>query len=339
MHRITLAHGGGGDLTNELIKKMFFKYFCNDLLLQDDDSTILPVNVEDLSDKTERLVTTTDSYVITPIFFNGGNIGKLSIYGTVNDLAVSGAKPLYITVGFIIEEGFAMYKLEKIVESMGEVTAKADVKIVAGDTKVVEKGSCDEIFINTTGIGVLDKDIYLGGDNAVPGNKVIINGFIGDHGASIMTTRGELGLSSDLKSDCRFLHNLTAEILDKCSEVRVLRDPTRGGIATILNEIASQSRVGIKLKEDKLPVRNEVKKFCNITGFDPLYLANEGKLVAIVDPKEANQVLDIMKKRYPNSAIIGEVIENKKPGVYLETSIGGTRIVNTLRGEMLPRIC
>ena len=334
MDIITLAHGAGGQLTGELIEGLFYKYFKNDFLFQGNDSTVLPA-------VKGRLVTSTDSFVIKPIFFKGGDIGKLSICRTVNDLAMSGARPLYITVGFIIEEGFEINKLERIVKSMAETAVAADVKIVAGDTKVVERGSCDKIYINTAGIGVLEGIIQLGGERAETGNLVIINGSIGDHGASILIQRNELSINDDLKSDCALLNNLVSGILDNCQKVKVLRDPSRGGVATTLNEIARQSKVSIKLKEEDLPIRKEVRSLCQIAGFDPLYLANEGKVIAIVDSTEAEKVLEIMRK-HPlgqKTGIIGEVIAEEDHRVYLETDLGGTRILNMPFGELLPRIC
>lgn len=332
MDVITMAHGSGGRLTKELIEGLFYNHFKNDILLEANDSAVLP-SIKG------KPVTTTDSFVIKPIFFRGGDIGKLSICGTVNDLAMSGARPLYITVGFIIEEGFEIKNLEKIVESMSKTALKAGVKIVSGDTKVVERGNCDGIYINTTGIGVLERDICLGGANAEVGDKIIINGNIGEHGASILTQRG--GLKSQLKSDCALLHGLIADILDSSKQVKVLRDPTRGGVATILNEIAGQSKVSIKLKEENLPIRDGVKTLCKITGFNPLYLANEGKVVVVVDASEADYVLEVMQA-HPlgkKARIIGEVVEDNESRVYLETRIGGSRIVNMLTGELLPRIC
>lgn len=334
MDVITMAHGSGGRLTKELIEGLFYNHFKNEILLEGNDSAIL-------SSIKGKPVTTTDSFVIKPIFFRGGDIGKLSICGTVNDLAMSGASPLYITVGFIIEEGFEISKLERIVESMSKTALKAGVKIVSGDTKVVERGNCDGIYINTTGIGVLERNLYLSGANAEVSNKIIINGSLGEHGASILTQRGGLGLKSQLNSDCALLHGLIADILDNSKQVKVLRDPTRGGVATILNEIAEQSRVSIKLQEENLPIREGVKNLCKITGFDPLYLANEGKVIVVVDASEANQVLDVMKKNPlgREARIIGEVVNEDDSIVYLETALGGSRIINMLSGELLPRIC
>ncbi|MTI59310.1 MAG: hydrogenase expression/formation protein HypE [Firmicutes bacterium] len=334
MDVITLAHGAGGQLTKELIEGLFYKYFNNEILLQGNDSAVLPA-------LKGKIVTSTDSFVIKPIFFRGGDIGKLSVCGTVNDLVMSGASPLYITVAFIIEEGFEINHLERIVESIAETASAAGIMVVTGDTKVVEKGFCDSIYINTTGIGVLERDIYLSGDRAEIGDEVIINGNIGEHEASILIQRGELGLSGELKSDCALLDRLIIDILDNCQQVKVLRDPTRGGIATTLNEIAQQSGLSIRLVEDSLPIGNQVRSLCRITGFDPLYLANEGKVVVFVNPAESRLVLEIMQQSSlgKDARIIGEVIEDNKQRVYLKTNISGTRIINSLTGELLPRIC
>lgn len=329
-----LAHGAGGQLTRELIEGLFFRYFKNDFLLQGNDSTILPSS-------RGKLLTSTDSFVINPIFFKGGDIGKLSICGTVNDLLMSGARPLYITAGFIIEEGFELKALERIVKSMAKTASAADIKIVAGDTKVVERGFCDKLYINTTGIAVLERDIKLGGERAEAGNLVLINGSIGDHGASIITERSGLSLDHDLKSDCALLNKLITDVLNNCQKVRVLRDPSRGGVVTALNEIADQSNVSIILKEDNLPITSGVRSLCQITGFDPLYLANEGKVLIVVDGSEADKVLEIMRKNPlgKEAGIIGEVIEKGDHSLYLKTDLGGSRILNLSPGGLLPRIC
>lgn len=334
MDRITLAHGAGGQLTRELIEEFFYRNFKNDLLLQGNDSTILPA-------VSGRLVTSTDSFVIKPIFFKGGDIGKLSICGTVNDLAMSGASPLYITVGFILEEGFEIKKLEKIVESMAETASAAGIKIVAGDTKVVERGSCDNIYINTTGIGVLRDGLNIGGDRAKSGNQVIISGTIGDHGASIVNERSGLSLDHDLNSDCTLLNKLISNILYNCSKVKVLRDPSRGGVVTTLTEIAVQSKASIILNEDKLPIRKAVRTLCQITGLDPLYLANEGKVILIVEASETEKVLKILRNDPlgEEAEVIGEVVEEYDYSLYLKTEMGGSRILNIYPGDLLPRIC
>lgn len=335
MNMITLSHGSGGKKTLELIKNMFYKYFQNDILLQQNDASIL----HKLNGK---IAVTTDSFVISPLFFYGGDIGKLSICGTVNDLAVSGAKPLYITVGFILEEGLKIDILEKIVMSMAEAARKANVYIVAGDTKVVERGKGDKVYINTTGIGIIENNReVLGIQQIKQGDKVIISGTLGDHGMCIMSEREELGFEVSIKSDCASLNELTKDILSKSKNVKVMRDPTRGGLATTLNEIAEQRRMSIMLYEKEIPIKEEVSGMCEILGFDPLYVANEGKLVLIVSSEDAEKVLKIMKKNLlgEDAKIIGEVINDNKGKVYLRTEIGGTRILNMYEEEMLPRIC
>lgn len=334
MNIITLSHGSGGKATNKLIEELFYKYFDNDILLQKNDSSVLP-NIDG------RIAVSTDSFVINPIFFEGGDIGKLSVCGTVNDLAMSGATPLYITVGFIIEEGLKLKELEKVVKSIAATAKKANVKIVAGDTKVVEKGNADKIYINTTGIGVIKDEKYLSSENIKPGDKVIISGTLGDHGICIMSKRKNLDFHVSVKSDCGLLNKLIKKILSQSSNVRVLRDPTRGGLATTLNEFINESSNSILLYEEKLPVKEEVASMCEILGFEPLYIANEGKVVLIVAEEDAKKVLEIMKKdpMGKDAQIIGEVIEDNNSVVYLKTEIGGTRILNMPVGELLPRIC
>lgn len=335
MEIITLAHGSGGKTTNKLIDKLFYKYFNNELLSQKNDSTVLPfIN--------GKIAMSTDSFVINPIFFEGGDIGKLSICGTVNDICMSGAKPLYISVGFIIEEGLSINDLEKIVQSMAKTANEAGVKIVTGDTKVVERGSCDKIYINTTGIGIIEEDNkYLSGDKVKPGDKIIISGTLGDHGMCIMNKRENLGFESNIKSDCCLLNELIKDILSASKNVRVLRDPTRGGLATTLNEIIEHSNVSMEIQEDDIPVKEEVAAMCDILGMDPLFIANEGKLVVIVDKNDADNVLSIMKKNPvgEGSVLLGEVINDGKNKLYLKTNIGGKRIINMPEGEILVRIC
>ncbi len=334
MDIITLSHGSGGKATNKLIEELFYKHFNNDILLQKNDSSVLP-NING------RIAVSTDSFVINPIFFEGGDIGKLSVCGTVNDLAMSGATPLYITVGFIIEEGLEIRELERIVKSIAATAKKANVKIVAGDTKVVEKGNADKIYINTTGIGVIEDKRYLSSENIKPGDKVIVSGTIGDHGICIMAKRKNLDFDVSVKSDCGLLNKLIKKVLDKSSNVRVLRDPTRGGLATTLNEFANESNNSILLYEEVLPVKEEVTSMCEILGLEPLYIANEGKVVIIVAEEDAQKVLGIMRKdpMGKDAQIIGEVIEDENALVYLKTEIGGTRILNMPVGELLPRIC
>jgi len=334
MEVITLSHGSGGKQMHQLIQQLFYKYFENEILMQQNDASLLPP-------MQGKIAVTTDSFVVSPIFFPGGDIGKLSICGTVNDLAMSGAVPLYITVGFILEEGLPVETLEKIVQSMAETAKRAGVKIVAGDTKVVEKGSCDQIYINTTGIGLLTQEIYIGGDCAKPSDKVIVSGTLGDHGVCILSKRNNMDFEVDVQSDCGLLSGMIAEILSTGAQVKVLRDPTRGGAATTLGEIAKHSGQSILLYEEKIPVKDQVMSLCEIVGWDPLYIANEGKLIVIVKAEDADKVLKVMKQHSmgQDAAIIGEVLEENKGTVYIRTEIGGTRIVSIPEGELLPRIC
>lgn len=334
MSIITLSHGSGGKITNELIENIFYKYFNNEYLSQNNDSSVLPV-VEG------KLAISTDSFVINPIFFNGGDIGKLAVCGTVNDISMSGAIPLYITVGFILEEGFKIADLERIVKSIAETAKEAGVKIVAGDTKVVENGSADKIFINTTGVGVIKENRYLTAQNIRVGDKVIISGTLGDHGTCIMSQRNNLEFDNNIKSDCGSLNKLIHKALEVSDNIRVLRDPTRGGLATTLNEISNQGNRSIMLYEDKLPINDEVMSMCEILGLEPLYIANEGKVVLIVASADADKVLEAIKEESmgKNATIIGEVMEDSKGSVYLRTEIGGTRLINMPVGELLPRIC
>lgn len=335
-NRILLSHGSGGKLSHELIKNIFVKYFNNDFLNAQTDASLIKTNYEEIS-------FTTDSYVVDPIFFPGGNIGKLAVCGTVNDLAVSGAKPLYLSCGFIIEEGFEIDKLEKVVKSMANEADKAGVQIITGDTKVVNKGKCDKIFINTAGIGSMvaaRRHIGFGG-TILPGDKIIINGSIGDHGIAILAARESLSFKSDIVSDCAPLNDLIECILKKPEAIKFMRDATRGGIATVLCELAEDKNLGIELNEGKIPVKEVVAGACEVFGFDPLYLANEGKIVVVVDGNSAEDILNEMKK-HPlglHASIIGEIVETNPKKVLLETSIGGRRILDMLAGEMLPRIC
>lgn len=332
---ITLAHGSGGSATLALIENVFKKYFKNDILSAGDDSARLNIG------NSGNIVFTTDSFVVTPIFFSGGNIGKLAVCGTVNDLATSGAVPLYLSCGFIIEEGFSMVELEKIVETMSITADECGVRIVTGDTKVVQKGSVDKIFINTSGIGVVTDGIDISGRNARVGDKIIVTGTIGDHGSCILLEREKMGFQAEIKSDCAPLAGMVEDMLKATAHIHVLRDPTRGGVATTLNEIASQSNVTLLINEEQLPVRREVQGVCELLGMDPLYMANEGKLLVFVPGDKAEDVLGAVKKnRYGHDAkIIGEVIGNEEPKVLMKALSGGTRIVNLLVGDQLPRIC
>ena len=335
MDIITLSHGSGGKATNKLISDIFYKYFDNEYLGQQNDSSVLP-NIKG------RLAISTDSFVINPIFFKGGDIGKLAVCGTVNDVAMSGAKPLYLTVGFIIEEGLLVDDLEKIVKSMAETAKEAGVKIVTGDTKVVEKGSADKIYINTTGVGVIENDeIYLSGNKVEAGDKIIVSGTLGDHGITILNARGNLDFDVDIKSDCCLLNHMIDDILNISNNVKVLRDPTRGGVATTLNEIAQHSEVSMEIYSEKIPVKENVLSMCEMLGMDPLYIANEGKLIVIVKDENSEKVLEVMKSHEiaKDAAIIGEVIEDSKSRVYKTTEIGGKVIVNMPEGELLIRIC
>jgi len=331
--RILLAHGSGGKLAHELVEKSFVKALANPLLAKLDDSAVI--------DFSGRLAFTTDSYVVSPIFFPGGDIGKLSVCGTVNDLAMSGARPLYLSLSFIIEEGLPQTELDQVVNSIQQTAQEAGVEIVTGDTKVVHRGSADKLFINTAGVGIIPEGVNISGSNARAGDKVILSGTIGDHGIAVISRREELSFSTKLESDCAPLGGLVAEMLNASPNIHCLRDPTRGGLATSLNELAKQSKVSIRIEEEKVPVREEVLAACEMLGFDPLYVANEGKLVAIVPPEDANKVLKAMQgNRYgKDSAIIGEVGAEKPGRVVMKTCLGTSRIVDMLVGDLLPRIC
>lgn len=331
--RILLAHGSGGRASHELINELFLPSFTNPTLDKLNDQAIL--DIENI-----KLAYTTDSYVVNPIFFPGGDIGRLAVCGTVNDLAMSGAKPIYLSTSFIIEEGLPIEDLQKIILSMKEASEEAGVKIVTGDTKVVNKGSADKIFINTSGIGIIHNELDISGSNAKVGDKVIVSGSIGNHGIAIMSKREGLSFNSPIISDCAPLNSLVSDMLSASPNIHCMRDPTRGGLATTLNELAKQSNVGIVIEESKIPIEDPVRGACELLGYDPLYVANEGVLVAIVAAEDAERILNKMKKnKYGlNASIIGEVIERPKI-VLLKTIIGGNRIVDMLTGELLPRIC
>lgn len=336
--KITLAHGSGGRLTQSLIKDIMVKALGNPVLEPLDDSAVLTGR---FPAKGERIAISCDSYVVDPIFFPGGDIGKLSVCGTVNDLSMSGARPEFITLSLIIEEGFGVRDLKKIIASVKKTANEAGVQIVAGDTKVVERGSADKIFINTAGIGFVPKGVKIGSAAARPSDVVIINGPIGDHGVAILSQREDLGLDAKLISDCAPLNGLTARILKASNKIHVMRDLTRGGLATILNEIAQSSGLALELDEACILVRDTVKGVCQILGFDPLYIANEGKMVVIAPESEADKIVNAMKKnKYGRrSRIIGRVLKKPKGTVLLKTLTGGRRIVDMLTGEQLPRIC
>ncbi len=331
--RILLAHGSGGKLAHELIKNKFVKAFDNTCLSRLDDSAVFDVS--------GKMAFTTDSFVVSPIFFPGGDIGKLSVCGTVNDLAMVGAKPLYLSLAFIIEEGLSQSELCTIIDSIQAAAREAGVEIVTGDTKVVNRGSADKLFINTAGVGIIPDGINVSGSNARPGDKVLLSGTIGDHGIAVLSKREGLSFSTTLNSDCAPLDRLVADMLKASPNIHTLRDPTRGGLATTLNEIAEQSQVSIRIEEEKIPVRQEVMGACEMLGFDPLYIANEGKLVAMVPPEDAAGVLKVMRKnRYgKDSAIIGEVKAEHPGRVVMKTCLGSSRIVDMLVGDPLPRIC
>ncbi len=332
---ITLAHGSGGKLTHQLISELFYRYFSNDLLLEGGDSAVIP-------SKNGRMAFTTDSYVISPIFFPGGNIGKLAVCGTVNDLTVSGAIPSYISCGFIIEEGLKLRELESISKSMADTAKQAGVAIVTGDTKVVQKGCADRIFINTSGIGVIPEDRDFSVKKIRAGDKVILTGTMGDHGTAILLERENFKVRSEIVSDCAPLNLLLEPALEQFADaVRVMRDPTRGGVATTLNELVKGSGLGIRLFQNSLPVRDEVKGICEMLGMDPLYLANEGKALIIADGNEADDLVRILRENPygKNSAVIGTVTDDFPNKVFLSTLAGGSRVIDMLSGDQLPRIC
>jgi len=331
--KILLAHGSGGKLAHELVEKSFVKAFSNPFLAKLDDSAVI--------DFSGRLAFTTDSYVVSPIFFPGGDIGKLAVCGTVNDLAMSGAKPLYLSLSFIIEEGLPQSELNQVVDSVQKAAQEAGVEIITGDTKVVHRGSADKLFINTAGVGIIPEGVDISGSNARPGDKVILSGTIGDHGIAVISQREGLSFSTQLESDCAPLGGLVAEMLNASPNIHCLRDPTRGGLATSLNELAKQSKVSIRIEEEKIPVREEVLAACEMLGFDPLYVANEGKLVAIVPAEDAEKVLQAMRENNygKGAAIIGEVGAEHPGRVVMKTCLGASRIVDMLVGDLLPRIC
>ena len=332
--KILLDHGSGGKASHSLIADLLVPEFENSILAQLDDSAILDI-------EGKRLAFSTDTYVVDPIFFPGGNIGDLAINGTVNDLAMCGSTPLYLSTALIIEEGFSVSDLKKIFKGMKETAIKADVLIVTGDTKVVPNGAADKIFINTSGVGLIREGINISGHNARPGDKVIISGTIADHGITILTHRQGMTFESSIKSDTAPLNHMVQEMIAASGQIHTLRDPTRGGVGTSLNEIAAQSKVGIKIYEAAIPIREEVSGICELLGFDPLYIGNEGKLLAFVGPDHAEKALDAIKANEygKDASIIGEVVADSPGKVFMKTTIGGTRIVDMLTGEQLPRIC
>lgn len=335
VRRITLAHGEGGELTHQLIRDVFLASFGNR------EQTQLDAAI--LKSTSKTLAVSTDSYVVKPLFFPGGNIGKLAITGTINDLAVSGAIPKVITTGFILEEGFPLRDLNIIVESMAREASNAGVSIIAGDTKVVEKGSVDGLFINTTGIGVVNEKYQMTPEKICPGDSIIISGTLGDHGISIISAREELGLLTNVESDCASLNDLIHELLEKVEGIRIMRDPTRGGLVTTLVELCEDFHFNVELDELLIPIRKEVEGACDILGFDPLYLANEGKVVIVVDSLKQKMVLDILNanKLGEEAAVIGQVTscQNQVGKLIIKTPIGTTRRLHRLSGLLLPRIC
>jgi len=331
---IRLAHGNGGKLTQELIRDVLFPYFNNQFLAPLDDSAVIKVN-------DTKIAFTTDSYVVKPIFFPGGNIGKLAVSGTINDLAVMGAKPLFISCGLIIEEGLSISNLKKIISSIQDEAKKIGIDVVTGDTKVVEKGGADGIFINTSGIGIIPSQVNLGIKRVKVGDKIIVNGPIGDHSLAILSQREELGFETSLESDCAPIYDLISKLKDSWSSIKFMRDPTRGGVAGVLNEITQNQSFGIKLWEKSIPFREETLAVCELLGLDPLYLANEGKVILFVEGKKAENILNILKN-HPlgkESNIIGEVVAEPKGRVYLITTIGTQRVIDMLVENQLPRIC
>jgi hydrogenase expression/formation protein HypE len=331
---ILLAHGGGGKLTRDLIENYFLPAFSNDYLEKLGDSAVFSLG--NLS-----VAFTTDTYVVRPIFFPGGNIGDLAICGTVNDLSVMGARPLFLSAGFILEEGFPINKVSEIINTMKSTAEKAGVRIVTGDTKVVEKGSADGIYINTSGIGIVQEEL-LSKDPVNPGDKIIINGTMGDHGISVLSAREDLPITSEIKSDTAPLNRLIFSLLEKFpGKVKFMRDATRGGVATVLNEFVEKKDFGVSVFEENIPVRDDVNAVCDLLGFDPLYIANEGKVIIVAENSSADKMAEYIKtlEYGANTTIIGEV-ENRYPGkVFLKTRIGGGRILDLLIGDQLPRIC
>jgi hydrogenase expression/formation protein HypE len=336
---ITMAHGSGGRAMRELIERLFVEAFDNPLLSAMEDQAV--VSLEDLARRGTKLAFTTDSYVVSPLFFPGGSIGELAVHGTINDLAVSGAAPLFLSCGMILEEGLSIDTLGRVVDRMRDAAGSAGVSIVTGDTKVVERGAADQLFVNTAGIGIIRQDVAISARRARPGDVVIANGTIGDHGVAILVARNELALESTVESDTQPLHDLVRAMLEVCPDIHCLRDATRGGVATVLNEFAAASEVAIHLVEAAIPVRESVRGACEILGLDPLYLANEGKLVGVVPRASAEAVVEAMRAHPAgrDSAIIGEAKDAPKGAVLMATTFGGLRVVDTLVGDQLPRIC
>ncbi|NEX20457.1 hydrogenase expression/formation protein HypE [Thiorhodococcus mannitoliphagus] len=331
---VDMSHGSGGRAMAQLITELFHRYLDNALLAQGNDQALF-------SPPPGRLVMSTDGHVISPLFFPGGNIGSLAVHGTLNDVAMAGARPLYLAAAFILEEGFPLADLARIVESMADTANQCGVPVVTGDTKVVERGKGDGVFITTTGVGVVPEGIHISGDLAQPGDAVLVSGQIGDHGVAILSKRENLGFETEILSDSAALHELVADMVAAVPEIHCLRDPTRGGVATTLNELAHQSGVGMQIREEAIPVRPEVMAACELLGLDPLYVANEGKLIAICPGDSAERLLAVMRAhpKGKDAAIIGEVVEDGLNFIQMETRFGGSRVVDWLAGEQLPRIC
>ena len=331
---VNMTHGSGGRAMAQLIEEIFIKYFDNELLRQGNDQAMFTTT-------RGRMVISTDGHVIAPLFFPGGDIGSLAVHGTVNDVVMSGAKPLYLSASFIIEEGFSLSDLDRIAGSMAEAASRVGIAIVTGDTKVVEKGKGDGVFITTTGIGVVPDGVNISGDRAEPGDVILVSGAMGDHGVAIMSSRENLEFDTEIKSDSASLHGLVADMVEVASDIHCLRDPTRGGLATTLNELARQSAVGMQLMEETIPVHPDVLAACELLGLDPLYVANEGKLICICAQEDADKLLEVMRKHElgEDAAIIGHVVEDEHGFVQMKTVFGGWRIVDWLAGEQLPRIC
>jgi len=331
--KILLAHGSGGRLSHELVNQLLVARLGNAWLNRMDDSAIL--------DCTGKLAFSTDSYVVSPRFFPGGDIGRLAVCGTVNDLSMMGAKPLFLSLAFILEEGLPMSDFEAIIESIHEAANQAEIKIVTGDTKVVEHGKADGIFINTAGIGVIAPGVNISGNNAASGDAIILSGTIADHGVTIMSQREGLKFTGELLSDCAPLNGLVADMISVCPSLHVLRDPTRGGLATTLNEIAGQSKAGIRITESNIPIRPSVKSLCELLGLDPLFVANEGKLLAVLPEEYAARLVAVMRL-HPygaDAAIIGSIVSDHPGRVVLHTDFGTSRIIPMMSGDLLPRIC
>jgi len=331
---VEMIHGAGGRATAELIRTLFRRHLDNPLLAQGNDQAAFPVAAG-------RMVMTTDAHVIAPLFFPGGDIGSLAVHGTINDVAMAGARPLYLSAAFVLEEGFPLADLDRIVASMAQASRAAGVPIITGDTKVVEKGKGDGVFITTTGIGIIPEGVEISGDRARPGDVVLLSGSIGDHGIAVLSKRENLAFETEILSDSAALHALVADMVGAAPHIRVLRDPTRGGLGATLNEIAQQSGVGIHLDEAAIPIKPDVSAACELLGLDPLYIANEGKLIAIAPPEKAQLLLAVMRA-HPlarDAAIIGEVMHDPHAFVQMRTRFGGNRMVDWLAGDPLPRIC